>query len=162
VERLDDNSRPKRGLVWVAPRRRRGILLGDSPTGAYRVLVDNEVVEFSAQEILPFDAEHPPETSAIETPAAINTYATENESLISQTLALHDLNARDAVDLLDKKIQRATYISAGRIKVMYGDEKGKIRKAIHEYLDHSKKVKCYRDDEKRTDVTWVYLHPLSS
>ncbi len=140
MNRLGDNTPLKRGLVWVTPRRQKGILLeAVEESGVYRVLIEDEVIELSAQEILPVDAEH-------------------GESPIFITLALHHLDVRDAVDLLDKKIQRAILASADCIKVIHGDERGKVRKALHEYLGQSKRVRAFSDDTARRDTTWVYLN----
>lgn len=147
---LVDNQHPvlpKRGVVWVSSKGKRGILLESvEETGKYRVLVDSQVMELPARDILPMsygEEEHEP---------------TEEEKVISQTIALHHLNVRDAVDLLDKKIQRATLVAADRIKVIHGDEKGKVRRAIHEFLTTCKRVKSFEDDSVRKDTTWVYLH----
>jgi len=150
VERVTENQHPelpKRGLVWVSSKGKRGFLLEPvDDTGTYRVLVDSQVMELPARDILPMsygEEEREP---------------TEEEKVISQTIALHHLNVRDAVDLLDKKIQRASLVAADRIKVIHGDEKGKVRRAIHEFLATCKRVKSFRDDAVRKDTTWVYLH----
>ena len=138
---------PKRGVVWVSSKGKRGILLESlEETGKYRVLVDSQVIELPARDILPMnygEEEHSP---------------TEEEKVISQTIALHHLSVRDAVDLLDKKIQRATLAAVNCIKVIHGDEKGKVRRAIHEYLVNCKRVKSFKDDSIRKDTTWVFLH----
>lgn len=78
------------------------------------------------------------------------------------TLALHNLSPRDAVEMVERKIQRALIAQSERIKIIHGDEKGKVRKAIHEYLEGNKAVKSFEDDEERADVTWVYLQLLNS
>lgn len=73
------------------------------------------------------------------------------------TLALHHLNPKDAVEMVEKKIQRALIAQAESLKIIHGDEKGKVRRAIHEYLENNAAVVKFEDDEERPDVTWVYL-----
>lgn len=128
----------KRGPVWVTSRRERGILLGPGRPGTYKVLLASDVMDVPATDLSPFDTPPPP--------------------LVSMTLALHDLKEKDAVEMVDRKIQRAVLSNADRIKIIHGDTKGKIRKAIHEYLASSRLVKNFEDDQSRPDVTWVYFH----
>lgn len=78
------------------------------------------------------------------------------------TLALHNLNPRDAVEMVERKIQRALIAKQESLKIIHGDEKGKVRKAIHEYLENNKAVKSFEDDEERPGVTWVRLQFLNS
>lgn len=75
----------------------------------------------------------------------------------SVTLALHDLNPKDAVAIVERKINHAVRMETERIKIMYDDGRGKTKRAIHEFLSRSKVVKRFEDDEDRPGVTWVYL-----
>ncbi len=73
----------------------------------------------------------------------------------STTLDLHGLSARDAVEVLERKIQRALLAGTERVKVLYGSSASKVEKALNDFLSHCKAVKSYHADESRPGVTWV-------
>lgn len=147
----------KKGLVWISTLKQKGILLGPGRPGTYKVLVNSAIVDFAETELVPFGGQHDNEAPVDRIGKGARLGKFESRPMLSVTLALHGLNPKDAVEMVERKINRAVLSDADRIKIIHGDEKGKIRRAIHEYLERSRVVKSFEDDAERPDVTWVYF-----
>lgn len=64
----------------------------------------------------------------------------------STVLDLHGLNAKDALDILQKKIHRAVHAGASQIKVLCGTPK--TRKKLEDYLSQLPFISDCQSDEK--------------
>jgi len=71
---------------------------------------------------------------------------TSNEALSSEIMLRH-LTKLDAMEELDKFIDKAITLGIARIKIIHGKRGGIIRSAVHKYLDNHPYVSSYNFGE---------------
>jgi len=73
----------------------------------------------------------------------------ENRPMVSSTLALHGLNVNDAVDLVERKLNRAVRAGAERIDIIFDQKVPRMTRVLEQFLETSSLVKDFcLDDEK--------------
>lgn len=75
----------------------------------------------------------------------------------SIAIDLHGVTVREAVEQLEKTLDRALLANANQIEIMHGLGTGKVKDAVHKYLSSSRHVKNFRVSINNPGVTIAYL-----
>ena len=78
----------------------------------------------------------------------------------STILDLHGLTPQDAIEIVQRKIQRALRAGCSLLKLVYSKDSAKLKRYLDQYLSTTEVVKDFESDAEMPGVTWVYLQPL--
>ena len=67
----------------------------------------------------------------------------ENTSNMPNEIMLRHMTKQEAIDTLDKFIDKSVTNSLPRVKIIHGKNGGIIRKAVHDYLDNCEFISSY-------------------
>lgn len=77
--------------------------------------------------------------------------------MTANTLSVQGLSPDDAVELVQRKIQRALRAHADSIKVLYLPESTKLLRKLENYLSTAQEVREFFPDEDRPGTLWIRL-----
>ena len=147
----------KKGPVWVVSAGAQGRVIGESRPGSFKVLVQGEIVELQASDLEPMDENVIPYDRTRKT-ARLGKF-TPGPMQVT-TLDLYGMKPKDAVEVLERKVQRAILADARSLKILHPPTDHKFRRTLHEYLDTSKIVERHEEDEEKPGITWIYLRTM--
>jgi hypothetical protein len=78
--------------------------------------------------------------------------------MASPTVALLGLSPRDAVEIVERKLNRAFQSDAETIKLICDHSHRKLMRLVEEFLQNTSLVREYREDEDHPGVLWVSLN----
>lgn len=150
----------KKGPVRILSSGREGRLLGPSRPGTYRVLVDHEVLDCHEDDLQPLGEK--PEDRKVPAGAERQTKGArlgkfEASPMFSNTIDVHGLNVRHAIEMVERKINRALLADCDRIRIVHEKDASKLCRALDQFLSSQRYVAGYAQDEENPSVTWVYF-----
>lgn len=70
---------------------------------------------------------------------------------------LHGCTRVEAKENLEMAVDRALREGVSKLEVIHGIGTGVVKEAVYEYLEGSRHVKSFREDDLNTGCVWVYL-----
>lgn len=70
---------------------------------------------------------------------------------------LHGLAVEEALNTLERTLDKAILAEFERLEVIHGLGSGKLKQAIHKYLSNSSSISHFKLDEQNPGLTLVYL-----
>ena len=77
--------------------------------------------------------------------------------MTANTLSVQGLSPEDAVELVQRKIQRAMRAHASSIKVLFLPDSAKLLRMLENYLSTAREVREFFPDEDRPGTLWIRL-----
>lgn len=81
----------------------------------------------------------------------------DSQPMLTTILDLHGLNARDAVEVVQRKLSRALLAGAKEVKVLYDEKDRKLKRSLHQFLSEHTAVKSFEDADDAPGITIFYL-----
>src|SRR5205085_2548381 len=81
----------------------------------------------------------------------------QDQPMVCKTLDLYGLNPKDAVEIVERKINRALLAGAQEIKILHFQNPGKMKKVLHTFLTSVEAVKHFETPADEPNVTYVFL-----
>lgn len=82
---------------------------------------------------------------------------TGDQPMTAGTISVQGLTPEAAVEILQRKIQRARRANADTIKVLYLKESPKVLKKLQAFLEQAEGISAFNADEKTPGVLWVHF-----
>jgi dsDNA-specific endonuclease/ATPase MutS2 len=77
--------------------------------------------------------------------------------MASPTVALVGLSPRDAVEIVERKLNRALQADSREIRLVYDHTNKKLMRLVEEFLKSTSFVREFHEDEDHAGVLWVSL-----
>jgi len=81
----------------------------------------------------------------------------ERAAVEALRIDLHGHKVADALEVLERTIDRAILQNAAKVEIIHGFGTGAVKHAVDEYLASCKHVLRFHVDEKNRGTTWAYL-----
>ena len=83
--------------------------------------------------------------------------AHQTASTQQRSIDLHGIRVKEALDTLERLIDRALVDGVTQIEVIHGLGTGKLKAAIHFYLKGCRSISAFKLDDLNPGTTWIYL-----
>ncbi len=83
--------------------------------------------------------------------------AAESASTKQRSIDLHGVRVKEALEALEKLIDRSLVDGTSQIEVVHGLGTGKLKVAIHHYLRDCKAISAFKLDDLNPGTTWIFI-----
>lgn len=146
----------KNDSVFIPSLKKFGVVLGERKPGLWEVAIGNLTLQCQEQDLQAVQHKknrHP--TSAYSEPRRKPVPRPTQRA--AERLDLHGLRVEEAMRRVESAIDRAILAEVDRMEIVHGLGTGKIRKALHAYLNSLNVVASFKIDDGNPGVTLVYF-----
>lgn len=130
------------------------LMEGPNAKGEYRLALGNLSLWVPGEELKPVTGKLPDPERGRKLRKALSEI---DGTAGPERLDLHGLTVAQAVEVLERCIDRAILNGTPRIEVIHGIGSGALKKAVLEYLSRSSHVSSFKGDDANPGTTWVNL-----
>lgn len=148
-------SYPEGSEVLVISLSKRGRVSGRGSDGRYKVVLGSMTVVCAEDDLRP--AEHEKTRGRRAAPAVDRqeTRATGDEA--TRSVDLHGQTVEEALRRVEEEIDRALRAGAATLTIVHGKGSGRVRAAVHRYLQRLPVVAAFRLLPENTGATRVWF-----
>jgi DNA mismatch repair protein MutS2 len=144
--------------VLVVKLKRPGTVVEVMKSGQFRVAVGHLLLVCDAQGLQPLDKKLKKAYAKYKAPPRHHpALKPTRDSKALETLDLHGVRVKEALEMVEKRIDRAIIADLDRVEIVHGIGAGKLKEAIHKYLAAVSVVSHFKVDDVNPGVTWVYF-----
>jgi len=144
-------------MVFIPKLKREGRVLDVLPSGVYRVVVQDKVLEIKEKDLQAMPDKLPKYLKkALDVSKKASAFVPK-EQAGKLRVDLHGLTVEQALPKVEAILHEALLQGIGRVEIIHGIGTGKLKTEVHRYLTKHSAVDHFQTDSNNIGTTWVYL-----